>query len=232
VWDADGNGLDWTIAPEFRWSWTGGTSVDLRYDRTEEKLLPDEFPELVAPRSFSQQRWSVEFETSRFTRLGFDVGAAMGRRINFVPPAGSPPELADFVSAEAGLLWRPLAPLRIDLAYLFTELTDRDGAGRIFTNSIGRVRANWQFTKELSLRVIADFESIDSVPGRTALTDDELVTYDILVRYLWNPWRALYVGYNQNTRDFQQLDGSTNMLLDATADGRQLFVKFSYLFQL
>ena len=94
------------------------------------------------------------------------------------------------------------------------------------------MRANWQFTKELSLRLIADLEETDPVPGETSLTDDERIRVDALVKYLWNPWWALYVGYNRNARDFLELDAASPDPLAGSEEGRQLFVKFSYLFQL
>jgi hypothetical protein len=76
--------------------------------------------------------------------------------------------------------------------------------------------------------VIADFERLDAEPGETSLTDSEQIVGDVLVRYLWNPWQALYVGYTTSNRDFE--DDVT--LLDVEDRGRQFFVKFSYLFQL
>ena len=104
--------------------------------------------------------------------------------------------------------------------------------GRIFTNTIGRVRANWQFTRELSLRLITDFQDTDAVPGETSLTDNEEIVFDVLVKYLWNPWTALYVGYTSSTREFQEPDPVDPIFLDLKDEGRQFFVKFSYLFQL
>jgi hypothetical protein len=231
VLDSGGEGLDWTIGPEIDWQWTGGTEVEIGYTHIEEQLRPDEFDGLAEPKDYSQNLWKVEFDTERFLKVGFGVEVEWGTRINYVPPDGSAPELADFLAAQADLLWRPIAPLRLDLAYLHTELTNRAGSGRIFTNTIGRVRANWQFTKELSLRLITDFEDTDPVPGETSLVDDEWVRVDALVKYLWNPWRALYVGYTSGRRDFQEIDPATGLLEDLRDEGEQFFVKFSHLFQ-
>ena len=56
--------------------------------------------------------------------------------------------------------------------------------------------------------------------------------FDVLVKYLWNPWTALYVGYTSSTREFQEPDPVDPIFLDLEDEGRQFFVKFSYLFQL
>jgi hypothetical protein len=82
------------------------------------------------------------------------------------------------------------------------------------------------------VRVIGELEKTDAVPGETSLTDDERFTADLLVRYLWNPWWALYVGYNTNGRDFQEIDEITGLPGNVSENGQQLFFKFSYLFQL
>ena len=82
------------------------------------------------------------------------------------------------------------------------------------------------------MRLIGEFEETDAVPGATELTDDQQFTTDVLLRYLWNPWWALYVGYSSNSHDFRKFDDVSMSLLDASEDGQQVFVKFSYLFQL
>jgi hypothetical protein len=65
--------------------------------------------------------------------------------------------------------------------------------------------------------------------------DDENLNFDILARYVINPWSALYVGYNTNSSNYQLVDSGqgTEMVRtdDLARDGSQLFVKFSYLLQ-
>jgi hypothetical protein len=232
--DAGGNGLDWSASPAVEWRWDGNTGLRVAYDHTSERLLPEDFAALAAAMDFPQDRWSAAFDSARHTRLVFGAGVDLGETINFVPPDGEPPALADFVQARVNAQWWPVPPLSLELRLLRNELRGRDDPGRIFTNSLGRVRANWQFTKELSLRLITDWERIDAVAGRTAsdFNDDEQVTADVLLRYLWNPWKALYAGYTSDSRDFQELDAGTGEFVDHAADGDQVFVKFSYLFQL
>ena len=130
--------------------------------------------------------------------------------------------------------------LRIDTNYLFTHLDDRNGGGEIFENRIFRSRWNYQFTKEMSVRFIAQLEETDPT-ALTRLPHDRNLNFDVLFRYVLNPWSALYVGYNQNQSNFQlvELDtpnssGQMRELVrtdDLTRDASQLFVKFSYLLQ-
>jgi hypothetical protein len=88
----------------------------------------------------------------------------------------------------------------------------------------------------MSLRVILQHEDTEPTPGLTRLTDDENLNVDVLFRYVLNPWSALYIGFNNNESNLQLVedeDGGTSLMRteELARDGRQLFVKFSYLLQ-
>ena len=125
--------------------------------------------------------------------------------------------------------------LRVDTSLLSTELEDRDGRGTIFTDRIVRTRWNYQFTKEMSLRVIVQHEDTEPT-ALSRLTRDENLNLDVLFRYVLNPWSALYVGFNNNESNLQLVEneqGGTELVRteELARDGQQLFVKFSYLLQ-
>ena len=111
---------------------------------------------------------------------------------------------------------------------------DQPGAGRIFTDRILRSRWNYQFTRDLSLRFIAQHEKTEPGP-LTALRRGENLNFDVLVRYVINPWSALYAGYNTNSSNFALIDTETGTEMVRTHDlrrnGEQIFLKFSYLLQ-
>ena len=132
------------------------------------------------------------------------------------------------------VLWRPFDRLRNDNTYLFTELESRRGGGKIFSNEIIRSSWNYQFTKEWSLRFIAQYVETDAGPA-TRLTDDKNLNFDLLLRYVINPWSAFFIGYNNNQSNFEiiESEGERELVVvdDLEKDGEQFFVKFSYLFQ-
>jgi hypothetical protein len=154
--------------------------------------------------------------------------------INFVPPLGVEPELADRTFVEAELLWRPMDRLRVDTTFISTSIDDRAGRGTIFDDRIVRTRWNYQFTKEMSLRAILQHENTKPT-ALSRLTRDESLNLDVLFRYVLNPWSALYVGFNNNESNLQLVDTPQGTQLvrteDLARDGQQLFVKFSYLLQ-
>ena len=114
----------------------------------------------------------------------------------------------------------------------------------IFSNHILRSKWNWQFTPQLSLRVILQYNSVlANTPGNTFYPYTYLPTQkqfnaDFLITYLLHPGTAIYVGYNS---DLQNLDHS--LMPDPAGlaglhtprgyinDSRQFFVKVSYLFR-
>lgn len=222
--------------PQLTWNLDGQTSFSVWYDTVRERLRPQDFPGLTDNRDYEQEMWSFSYESQAWSTLGFTAQIDSGTAINLSPPSGSEPELADRTGAELTVFWRPIDRLRIDTTYLYNELEDQDGAGSIFANNIFRTRFNYQFTKEWSLRFIVQQDEIDpGSPVLTSLEPDKNRNYDVLVRYVINPWSSLYVGYNSNSSNFQLVDtgnGTEIMPTDGLRqDGEQFFVKFSYLLQ-
>jgi hypothetical protein len=223
------------ISPQLEIEWAGDSSFNIGINSINERLRPEDFAGLTTTRDYSQRRYFVGFSTDSLQKWGFGGGFDAGTVINLVPPVGEEPELADSMFIEGSLLWRPMDRLRVDTTLLSTELKDREGRGTIFTDRIVRSRWNYQFTKEMSLRVILQHE--DTKPtALSRLTREENFNLDVLFRYVLNPWSALYVGFNNNESNLQLVDdeqGGTELVRteDLARDGRQLFVKFSYLLQ-
>jgi hypothetical protein len=234
--DQNGLRLFSEFMPDVTWSFDGETELTIARDMIKERLRPQDFPGLTDNRDYDRDTWVVTLASQRYARLGFSATLEWGTDINLSPAVGEEPELADTTGAQIDVFWRPIDRLRVDNTYLYTELEDRNGLGSIFSNKIFRSRWNYQFTKEWSLRFIAQQEEID--PGSTTLTSlerDKNRNYDVLVRYVINPWSALYVGYNSNSSNFEIVETETGTELVRTdglqRDGDQLFVKFSYLLQ-
>jgi hypothetical protein len=228
------------LSPALLLAWAGDSHLSLGANQIRELLRPRDFPGLLAARDYKQDRRYVEFFTDIFAKAGFYIYYDAGTVINLVPQTGAEPELADRRYWQTELRFRPSERLRVDTNYLFTRLEDRFGRGEIFANRILRNRWNYQFTKEMSVRFVAQLEETDPV-GLTRLERDRNLNFDLLFRYVLNPWSALYVGYNTNRSNFQlvELDppgagGAARELVrtsELARDGNQLFVKFSYLLQ-
>ena len=77
----------------------------------------------------------------------------------------------------------------------------------IFNNHIVRSKWNWQFTPQLSLRVILQYNSLlANTPGNTVypytyLPTEKEFNADFLLTYLVHPGTAIYVGLQQRSAE-------------------------------
>lgn len=187
-----------------------------------------------------------------------------GDGVNFValPPAlhawptlYNRPFLARQDSAQVSLTLRPIKPLKIENTYLFDRLRAKDdtylfvqshtpGAGRgIFNDHILRSKWNWQFTPQLSMRVILQYNGLlAGTPGvgspYTYLPTAKEFNADFLITYLVHPGTAIYVGYNSDLQNLNVTPETatapgyvTNTAKGYINDSRQFFVKASYMFR-
>lgn len=231
--DNDGTKIFHQIGPGFNLNLdTQGFGVS--FTDFNEVLRPQDFPGIVINQGYDYDNWRVSYSNDVLSTLSFDANYQSGTTLNLVPPAGTLPFIADTSRVNVELLWRPFDRLRVANTYLHTELETQRGGTKVFSNEIIRSNWNYQFTKEWSLRFIAQYEETDGGPA-SRLTDDENLNFDLLLRYVINPWSAFYVGYNSNRSNFDIVDveGERELVVanDLREDGDQIFVKFSYLFQ-
>ena len=151
-------------------------------------------------------------------------------------PRAGPPTLAYNNNAFLRTVVRPVKGLTIENTYFLTRFLDRDTHLSIFNNHILRSKWNYQFTKEFSLRLIGQYVTTISNPALTTLQNTKNFNGDVLFTYLLNPGTAIYVGYNSNMQNLDPSLASTpdGLLRTRRAfinDGRQVFVKLSYLFR-
>jgi len=264
VFDHEGNRLDTYYDPYVRIDGRGQTVIYLTpYDELRERLRPQDyaFLGLSVNRNFDyhEHQSSAFVQTSYFKKFTVGAGYTWGDGANFVPASQDLPQalLSHQDTASATLTLRPTKPLKIENEYLFERLraTSNEylsalaqapgpiGKG-IFNNDIVRSKWNWQFTPQLSLRVILQYNSLlANTPGNkfypyTYLPTEKEFNADFLITYLVHPGTAVYIGYNS---DLQNLNRS--LMPDPSGragifsangfinDSRQVFVKISYLFR-
>ncbi len=229
--DKDGTKVYSEVSPSI--SWVYATSrITLGAQDITEVLRPIDFPGLVRPVGYSYDNVNARYRNTALSSLTFDVSFRTGTALNMVPKRGTLPFVADTQRFDVSLLWRPIERLRVDNSFVTTELDS--SRGKVFSNEIFRSSWNYQFTREMSLRFITQYEKTDAGPN-TRLIDDENLNFDILLRYVINPWSALYVGYNTNQSNFDiiEVEDEREVVVtnDLKRDGDQIFVKFSYMFQ-
>jgi len=155
--------------------------------------------------------WFVQFDPyRRVPRVTFQ--GRVGEQIDF-----STGEVGDGTSLSLSTTVRPHD--RIDLQLLASrEWLDVD-AGRVFTETIERIRAQYSFSAKSLLRVIAQYVDVESGDGSHG--GDFLGS--VLYSYKLNWQTVLFVGYGDDR----------TILPDNTLvrTGRSLFFKISYAYQ-
>jgi len=233
MWDHSGTPLDTYYDVGMLWELPGFTCIEVFQTADRELLRAKDFTSLVEDRAFSHRRNGFFVGSQILPQVGLQAEFTRGTGINFLPSEGQPPALADVTRANVGITLRPLTPLRVQNSYLLERLTNRADGGSIFNNHIIRSNWNWQFNRELSLRMILQYNAALTNPALTSLETSKNINADFLFTYLVNPWTALYIGYNSNHQNVDLLTSPAGTQLVHTRgflnDARQFFVKFSYL---
>ena len=237
IWDHRGIALDYYILPGMRVDLTRGTWVNFHpfgYDGVF--LRPQDYAGLSHVTSFPQPFWAMEGGTSWFKQFDVSWFFASGAGVNYNPAAGRIPVIGHEDQADVTVTIHGSGRLRVDNTYLLEHVRERDSHLTAVTNHIARSKWNYQFTKELSARVILQYTSVLSNPLISSLSPTKNVNADFLITYLVNPGTAVYVGYNSNLQNLDRrlIPTPTGLLTTPDSfinDGRQFFVKLSYLFR-
>lgn len=251
-WNRNHRVQDWEADLGFEIDWPQQTTLN---------ISRGEAFELFRNIGFRKHASAISFSTEPLKWLGVQARFSTGINENFFPavqPDSLPPLLpflGNSKKASISFTVRPWPRLRIDQTYLYTRLGTRAGSTplpfrpgeNIFNNHILRTKVNYQFTKELSLRAIIDYRATLANPQLLDVQTNlgsfsggpvfptKRFTPDLLLTYLVHPGTALYIGYTDQYANLL-VDPSLrpSVFLGRSADvsiGRQVFVKFSYLFR-
>ena len=226
-WDRRGRMQDWRVNMPFAIDLKGNTSLFVRHSQFFERL---------EDQGFRERSNDVIFSTSWLKWLTVFASIFSGVGVNFSPPAGLLPASANSVNGEFGFTLRPVSQFSLEQTYIYSRLGTRDERSpsiSIFNNHIFRSKVNYQFTRQLSLRGIIDYNSVLPNTELVALERDKRLTADALLTYLLNPGTALYVGYTDSHQNLaiERTNPPTLRRTSSptTSTGRQFFVKVSYL---
>jgi len=201
-----------------------------------ELLRPRDFSILTSNQKYVRHTTEVDFKTSLYRPISFEMDYRFGSRINYDSPDNVAPFLAGRTSLNTTLTIRPSKSLRVDNTYLLFRLHNRLGSSGSLNNHIVRSRWNYQYTRKLSFRFIGEYNTVLANPAFAFLETTRNFNADFLITYLIHPSTAFYVGYNSNLENVLlplRNDVDDNLLHGGRMrnDGRGLFVKASYLFR-
>jgi uncharacterized protein DUF5916 len=246
LWDHNGTRLDYQLNPGYVWNFPRSSFFAIAANWEHERLRTVDFSTLPANRDYTHVVGAAEMGTQYFKWISLDVEMDWGTATNFVPRTG-PPVLAYQNTAFGRAVVRPTKGLTIENTYLMTRLLDQNTGLNIFNNHILRSKWNYQFTKEFSLRMIGQYTTTIANPSLTTLQTAKRFNGDVLFTYMLTPGTAIYAGYNSDLANIdpalertcggvacapgQGFDGLLRTRNSFINDGRQVFIKLSYLFR-
>jgi Domain of unknown function (DUF5916) len=248
-WNHNGILQDWGAALGFQMDFTKQTTLS---------ISRGEAYELFENIGFRKHSTSLLVSTQPYKWISFSTRYTQGIGENFFPAQSLvpfQPFLGSTKRVNFGFTLRPSARFRLDETLIYYRLGTRAGwttppftpGQSVFNNYLHRAKLNYQFTKELSLRLILDYNATianaqlfdvqrslggsDDVNGPVAPTKQ--FTTDVLLTYLLHPGTAVYLGYNNGFTDLT-LNPSASppvrpMGSPNNSTSRLFFVKLSYL---
>ncbi|HLW52117.1 MAG TPA: DUF5916 domain-containing protein [Candidatus Angelobacter sp.] len=246
LWDHNGTRVDWLVNPAYEWDFQRSSSINVFGQMEHERLRPVDFSALTANQDYAHVLGGVSGNTQYFKWLKLNAEMDWSSATNFVPRTG-PPVLAYQNTGSFGAVVRPTKGLTMENTYLMVRLQSLDSRVNIFNNHIIRSKWNYQFTKEFSLRLIGQYNATLANPSLTTLQTAKQFNGDVLFTYMVHPGTAIYVGYNSDLQNLdpslervcgglpctpgQTPDGILRTPTSFLNDGRQFFIKISYLFR-
>lgn len=213
-------------------------------------LTPAEYPALPFNRNFAENAVGAVAKGAPLPQVSYNIVYLQSGNVNYNPPASTgAPFLLHQNYLQALVTLQPIQALTIDNTYLL----DRDRAAHpygpaaplAFENQTLRTKLNYQFTRAFSARVIVEYDSTLVDPLQTSLVRTKTVSTSALLTWLPHPGTAIYFGYNNNLDNYDhtlctRVAGNSCNLADPILprstqylnDGRQIFLKASYLFRL
>ena len=217
------------------------TVVAPLFGENSDTLTPRQYPLLAGNRNITENFGGLVLRSAPLRQLNFNVVYTHGGNPNYNPASGVPSLLhEDFVQAYVTI--QPIGSLTVDNIYLLDRNRARGGEPLAFENQTLRTKMNYQFTRAFSARVIVEYDSLLVNPQETSLVRTKQIGTQALLTWLPHPGTAVYLGYNNDLQNLDHglcgrflaggcdpagpmLPRSSNYL----NDGRQIFLKVSYL---
>ncbi len=246
TWDHQGTGVEYNANGDWVFSYRNNSLFAPIVGIESDTLRPQDFSGLSFDRKFTQDFVGLVLNSAPVRQFSVNLQLFRQGAVDIVVPKGQLPTEGDDTSVYLTMTLHALSPLTIDNTYILDRLLHNNLQHSVYNNHIIRTKWNYQFTKEFSLRLIAQYNGLLANPTYTSLQTVKNLNFDVLFTYLLHPGTAVYVGYNSNLENVDpglclhimgrtQCDPNGNGLLRTggflSNDGRQIFVKISYLFR-
>ncbi|MEW5922832.1 MAG: carbohydrate binding family 9 domain-containing protein [Candidatus Zixiibacteriota bacterium] len=208
-WNFDGTYKKRNTSVELDATLIGQTSYHPMYRWSYEKFRGVEFNDIWLVHNCMNTRFSRLLEVEGGVNIGDQI--VRNRAISV---------LGRETTAWLSTVIRPVERLKITTSYTYMTSDSLEGGHKFFETWVGRAKLDYQFTKELSARLVTQYDE----DGRS-WTIDPLLTYRI------NAFSLFYAGSAYAYEEYHFLDNDEYQE-KTKLQSRQFFMKLQYLFQL
>jgi hypothetical protein len=210
VWRTTGTFKDEWFRPEVWLDTKWQTHLGTQYLVSRERFGPEVIDGIRV--------WSawIDSEFSEMMGAGFSTRFGKGVYRDF-----DDPELGDQFGWDASIRFKPMSRLELNSSVIYARMDSRERDEELFAGYIQRNRISLNFTRNLFLRLIVQYDDFD-----------EQVDVEPLVTYRVNPFTVFYVGSSSRYRNFQADDYTNISNDDWQMSERQYFAKLQYQFRL
>jgi hypothetical protein len=236
IFDQNGVRVGYLGHLQYNINLNGQTNFQPFVELEHERLRPVDFSGLTSNRDYPHHQYGVSWFSRRIQFLRLNGEFSVGQRTNYASPDNIP-RLSNSADLEFNATIRAGKGITVDNTYLWARLIDNETHLSAFNDHIYRQKWNLQFTREMSLRFIGQYEATLTNPLLADLPRRKNLNLDVLFTYLLHPGTALYVGYNSNLQNldraliYNSSAGDYQRSQKFLNDGRQVFVKLAYLFR-
>lgn len=246
LWDHNHSTLQQVASTDYVFGFRRNIIFAPVYTYESDVLRPVDFGGLPGDRRYAQNGGGIVFRGSPWRMFMWNTRIFRDGSVVVVPAAGQLPYTGNETAIVQTIGIKPLSRLQIDNTYILERVVNGLAHHAVVNSDIVRSKWNYQFTPELSFRFIGQYNGVLTNPRYSSLQTTKNMNFDFLFAYLLHPGTAVYVGYNSNLENVDpdlclHLPGSVECdpngagLLRTrnrlTNDGRQLFIKLSYLFR-
>ena len=204
----DWGGTAWrtVVQPQLQFDLIGQTNVAMAYAHRYETFRGVEFDGIGYGVLQARTQFSNVVSGSGYVHAGVDVARGLE-----VPVAG------DYRAAGLDLTFKPTSQLQLQAAADYAALFDRETEEAFFEGVVLRGQARMQFTRELAVRLVGQYDGFS-----------DRVSVEPLLSYKLNPFSVVYLGSTHGYAPGAGVDGTVGPLAPTQ---RQLFFKVQYLFR-
>ena len=204
---------------------------------------PQDGYDMPASENFTENFGGFVSRGQPWAQLNYNLTWLRSGNVNYNPPAGQTPFLMNQNTLSALVSVNPLRQLTADNTYLLDRDFNAHTNAFVYESQTFRTKLNYQFTRALSARVIVEYDTTLVNPAETSLARTKQVQTQALLTWLPHPGTVVYVGWNSDLQNYNHMlcarvrgtcDPAQPILPRGDGwlnDGRQFFIKASYLFR-